>query len=64
MERPDIERIENRLKRGSKYKWMQETALSLIGYIHHLEANPLETRVKELEDKLTDSIFILYGGKK
>jgi len=29
-----------------------------------LHANPLDNRLTEVEDKLADSIFILYGGKK
>ena len=38
MTRPDIEGIENRLKRGTGYRRMQGTALTLISWIKELEA--------------------------
>lgn len=46
MERPDIEKIEKQLKRGTGYRRMQGTALCLILWIKHLEE-------KQKEDKDT-----------
>jgi len=42
MDRPNIEEITKRLKRGTGYRSMQETALSLIGWIHEIELDNKE----------------------
>lgn len=42
MNRPDIEKIEKQLKRGTGYRRMQGTALSLIAWIKQLETEKLD----------------------
>ncbi len=51
MERPNIEEITKKAKRGAKYRWMQETILSLCEWIKRLE---IVIKAHEVEAKMLD----------